>query len=41
MGIYSGANITAIYASTDEGNTPALGDIFFGQGGKVYKFVQY
>lgn len=41
MGIYSGANITQVYTTLDEGNTPALGDIFFGQGNKVYKFVQY
>lgn len=41
MGIYSGANVTQTYTSLAEGNAPALGDIFFGTGGKVYKFVQY
>lgn len=41
MAIYSGANVTAVYTSLEEGNTPALGDHFFGAGGKVYKFVQY
>jgi hypothetical protein len=41
MALYSGANITQVYTSLDEGNTPALGDHFFGVGGKVYKFVQY
>ena len=41
MGIYSGANLTATYASLDEGNTPSVGDVFFGTDGKVYKFVQY
>ena len=41
MGIYSGANVSQTYTSLAEGNTPALGDIFFGTGGKVYKFVQY
>lgn len=41
MSLYSGANITAVYTTLAEGNTPALGDHFFGSGGKVYKFVQY
>ena len=41
MGILSGANLTATYTTTNEGNTPALGDYFYGTGGKVYKFVQY
>lgn len=36
-----GADVTATYTSLDEGKTPALGDIFWGPGGKVYKFVQY
>jgi len=41
MGIYSGANLTAVFTDLTEGNTPSLGDVFFGPGGKVYKFVQY
>ena len=41
MGIYSGANVTQTYTTLEEGNAPALGDIFFGTGGKVYKFIQY
>lgn len=43
MGIYSGANLTATYtaAQLTEGNTPSVGDVFFGVDGKVYKFVQY
>ena len=36
-----GADIDAVYTTLDEGKTPALGDIFWGKGGKVYKFVQY
>lgn len=36
-----GANLTQTYTTLDEGNTPALGDHFYGPGGKVYKFVQY
>ena len=38
---FSGADLTRVYTSLDEGNTPALGDHFFGAGGKIYKFVQY
>lgn len=41
MGICLGADIDRVYTSLDEGNTPALGDVFFGSGNKVYKFVQY
>lgn len=41
MATLIGADITATYASLDEGKTPALGDHFEGVGGKVYKFVQY
>jgi hypothetical protein len=41
MAIYSGADITQVYTTLEGGNTPALGDIFFGTGSKVYKFVQY
>lgn len=41
MGIYSGANISQTYTTLDEGNTPSLGDVFYGTGPKVYKFVQY
>lgn len=36
-----GADIDAVYTTLDEGKTPALGDIFWGTGGKVYKFIQY
>lgn len=48
--ILSGADVTAVYepdadgvvrATEIEGKTPALGDIFWGTGGKVYKFVKY
>ena len=41
MGIVSGANLTQTYTTLDEGNTPGLGDIFYGVGNRVYKFVQY
>jgi len=41
MGICSGADLDQTYASLDEGKTPGLGDVFYGTGGKVYKFVQY
>lgn len=41
MGIVSGANLTQTYTTTEEGNVPALGDVFFAPGGKVYKFVKY
>jgi hypothetical protein len=41
MAICLGANLTAVYTSLDEGNTPALGDIYWGPAGKVYKFIQY
>ena len=36
-----GADVSAVYTTLDEGKTPALGDIFWGTGGKVYKFIQY
>lgn len=36
-----GADISEVYTSLDEGKTPALGDIFWAPGGKVYKFIQY
>lgn len=41
MGICIGADVNAVYTSLDEGKTPALGDVFYGSGGKIYKFVQY
>lgn len=41
MGICIGAEIDAVYTTLDEGRTPALGDVFYGSGGKIYKFVQY
>jgi hypothetical protein len=39
--INSGANLTATYSALTEGNTPALGSVFEGTRGKIYKFVQY
>ena len=36
-----GADVSEVYTTLDEGKTPALGDVFWGTGGKVYKFVQY
>ena len=47
--ILSGAELDRVYAPDSNGDYPdmihgrtaALGDIFFGTGGKVYKFVQY
>jgi hypothetical protein len=41
MGILSGANLSQTYTTLDEGNTPGLGDLFYGTGSKVYKFVLY
>lgn len=41
MGISIGADVSEVYTSLDEGKTPALGDIFYGSGNKIYKFVQY
>ena len=41
MTILTGANLTGVYTSLDEGNTPSPGDVFHGPGGKVYKFLQY
>lgn len=41
MGICLGADLDQTYTTLDEGKTPAVGDIYFGVGGKVYKFVQY
>ena len=40
MSIVQGAMLTQNYSALGE-NTPALGDLFFGTGGKVYKFVQF
>ena len=40
MSTFAGANLTAVYTSLDEGNTPALGDVVW-TGKKAYKFVQY
>lgn len=39
--ILAGADVSAVYTTLDEGKTPALGDVFWGSGGKVYKFIQY
>jgi hypothetical protein len=36
-----GANLSEVYTTLEEGNTPALGDVFWGRKGKVYKFIQY
>jgi hypothetical protein len=41
MGIYLGAELSAVYTNLNEGRTPAIGDVFFGNGNRVYKFVQY
>lgn len=43
MGIYSGANLKATYtaAQLTEGNTPSVGDVFFGEDGKRYRFVLF
>lgn len=41
MGICLGADLDAVYTTLDDGKTPALGDVFFGTGPRVYKFVQY
>ena len=41
MALLMGANLTQTYSTLAEGNTPALGDLFFGRGNNVYKFVQY
>ena len=41
MGIILGADLDATYTDLDEGKTPALGDYFYGAGGKVYKFVLF
>ncbi len=41
MSVFAGANLTATYSVLTAGNTPTLGEQWFGPGGKVYKFVQY
>lgn len=41
MGICIGADVDAVYTALTDGKTPALGDLFYGSGNKVYKFVQY
>lgn len=41
MAIFMGADVSQTYTSLEEGKTPALGDVYFGSGNKVYKFVQY
>lgn len=41
MSICLGADIDATYTSLTDGKTPALGDVYYGSGNKVYKFVQY
>ena len=43
MAIFAGANLTGVYTAAEltQGATPSLGDIYFGEGTKVYKFVKY
>lgn len=41
MSTYIGAKIDETYLTLEAGNTPALGDIFTGDDGKRYRFVQY
>lgn len=41
MGILAGADVNAVYTTLTDGKSPALGDVFYGSGNKVYKFVQY
>ena len=41
MAIVLGANLSQTYTSLDDGNTPTPGDLYFGTGSEVYKFVQY
>lgn len=41
MAVFSGAQLAQTYAALTEGQTPSVGEQFFGLGGKVYKFVQY
>jgi hypothetical protein len=41
MTIMIGANLTETYIALENGNTPALGDIYTGDDGKRYRFVLY
>lgn len=43
MAIFAGANLSGVYTAAEltQGATPSAGDIFFGEGNKVYKFVKY
>jgi len=41
MSICLGADIDATYATLTDGKTPAVGDVYEGNDGKAYKFVQY
>lgn len=41
MGICIGADVDAVYTTLTDGKTPGLGDLFYGSGNKVYKFIQY
>lgn len=43
MAICMGAELTRAYTATDidQGRAPALGDVYFGTGATVYKFIQY
>lgn len=39
--INAGANLTQTYTVLTDGATPAVGSVFEGTGGKIYKFVRY
>lgn len=41
MSICLGADVSEVFTSLTDGKTPALGDVFYGSGNKIYKFVQY
>lgn len=43
MSIILGANLSGVYTAAEllQGATPSVGDIFFGEANKIYKFVKY
>ena len=41
MSICVGANLTQVYTDLTLASTPAVGDLYFGTGSNVYKFVLY
>lgn len=41
MTINIGANLSATYAALEEGNTPAVGEVYNGANGKCYKFLAF